>query len=75
VLLRDLARTLANVSVPRARAELRKLVGELQVRTTEDAVELWSAHTAEQALMRLAGGSRQKSLVAGVGFEPTTFGL
>ena len=74
-LVSNLAQTLTVVSVPRARAELRKLVGELRVETTEDAVEIWSAQTAEQALIRLAGGSQQKILVAGVGFEPTTFGL
>ena len=74
-LIADLAQTLTGVSVPRARAELRKLIGELRVETTEDAVELWSTETAQQALMRLAGGPQQKNLVAGVGFEPTTFGL
>jgi site-specific DNA recombinase len=71
----DLANTLTGVSVPRARAEVRKLVGEIRVEETEDAVELWKTQTAEQALVRLAGGSQQICLVAGVGFEPTTFGL
>ena len=74
-LVADLAKTLTNVSVPRARAEIRKLVGEVRVETTEDAIELWSTQTAEQALMRVAGGRQQINLVAGVGFEPTTFGL
>jgi DNA invertase Pin-like site-specific DNA recombinase len=58
-LVADLAQTLTGVNVARARAELRKLVGELRVETTEEAVELWSTHTPEQALMRLAGGSQQ----------------
>jgi hypothetical protein len=51
-LVADLAQTLTGVSVPRARAEVRKLVGELRVETTENAVEIWSGQTAEQALMR-----------------------
>ncbi len=55
-LIGDLVQTLTGVSVPRARAELRKLLGE----TTEDAVELWSTETAQQALMRLAGGLSKK---------------
>jgi hypothetical protein len=29
------------------------------VETTEKGVELWSTQTAEQALLRLAGGSQQ----------------
>ena len=64
----DLATALTGVSVPRARAELRKLVGEVRVEETEEAVTLWAAHSAEQALMRVAGGSQQIRVVAGVGF-------
>ena len=67
-LVADLAQTLTNVSVPRARAEIRKLVGELRVETTEEAIELWSTQTAEQALMRVAGGRQRINLVAGAGF-------
>lgn len=38
-----------------------------RVERTQDAVELWSTQTAEQALMRPAAGSQQKILVAGGG--------
>jgi hypothetical protein len=35
----DLAKSLTAVSVPRVRAELRKLIGELRIEETEDRVE------------------------------------
>ena len=52
-------------SVPRARAALGKLLGELQVETTEDAVELWSKETAQQALKE-----RELNVVFAAPLEP-----
>ncbi len=75
-LIADLAQGLTEISVPRARAELRKLIGEIRVDATEDGVEFRSEHGVEAALMKAAGGGHQQiCVVAGVGFEPTTFGL
>ena len=71
----NLATTLTNVNVSRARAELRKLVGEIEVRESPETVELWSMQSPEQALLRGAGVPQKICVVAGVGFEPTTFGL
>jgi hypothetical protein len=51
-----LANTLTGAT---ARAQLRKLVGELRVQTKDGAVEVWSTQIAEQALVRLAGGFQQ----------------
>ena len=61
----DLARTLTEVNIRRARAEVRKLVGEIRVEATEETIELWSAQSADQALGGVAGGSQQKNVVAG----------
>jgi len=55
----DLARTLTEVNIQRARAEVRKLVGEIRVEATEETIELGSAQSADQALARVAGGSQQ----------------
>ncbi len=45
--------------------------------SVDETVELQSENGVEAALLKAAGGGpqQQKLLVAGVGFEPTTFGL
>jgi hypothetical protein len=58
----DLAKSLTGISVPRARAELRKLIGELRLEVTEEAVEFWSTQSAEAALLRVAGAPQQMCL-------------
>ena len=67
---------LARRDVTRARTELRNLVGEITMRS-EDGVliaEISKARVAG-ALLSAAGERQQVVMVAGVGFEPTTFGL
>lgn len=61
----DLANALTEVSVPRARAEIRKLVGELRVDELEDRVEIRAAQSPEAALLRIAGAPEQICVVAG----------
>jgi hypothetical protein len=68
-LVTDLAHTLQGVTVARTRAELRKVVGEFRVETTDEAIELWSTQTAEQVPMRIASGSQQQILVAGARYQ------
>lgn len=55
-MIADLANSLTNVSVPRARAELRKLVGEIQVKETEDEIQLCSSQSPEEALFGSSEG-------------------
>ena len=71
----DLANTLTSVNVNRARAEIRKLVGEIQVQKTPDQIRLMSREGALEAALLRAAGQNQVILVAGAGFEPATFGL
>jgi hypothetical protein len=65
-LVDDLATSLTTVNVARARAEIRKLVGEIRVDATADEIRLESATGLENALVREAGRS-QVILVAGAG--------
>jgi hypothetical protein len=58
-LVGDLANGLAEVSVPRARAELRKLLGEIRVDETPEALEFWSKHGAQAALLQATGSDQQ----------------
>ena len=74
-MLTDLPAALAEVSVPRARAAIRSLTDVLRVEEKDDRVEIWSTRSPEAALLKVAGGPEQICVVAGVGFEPTTFGL
>ena len=70
-----LADTLARTDVDRAREELRQRIGVIEVEVDAQQVRFRTeAGAIESALQRLAG-SQQISVVAGVGFEPTTFGL
>jgi len=63
----DLARTLTEVNIQRAQADVRKLVGEIRVEATEETIGLWSAQSADPALARVAGGSQPKDVVVGGG--------
>jgi len=53
-LVNDLATTLTSVNVTRARAEIRKLVGEIQVEATPDEIRLHASQGLEAALLRAA---------------------
>ncbi len=67
---------LLNGTAPdRAREELRRLIGPIEVEADAEEVRFRTKKGAlEGALSRMAGGP-SVFLVAGVGFEPTTFGL
>jgi hypothetical protein len=71
-----LPETLAKADVERSRAHLRELMGMIEVEADAREIRFRAASGAvEGGLQRLAGTGQQISLVAGVGFEPTTFGL
>jgi site-specific DNA recombinase len=71
----DMPALLRGANPDRGRAVISSLVGDITVRSTEDEVMFETKKGAvEGALLRLAGG-KHTSVVAGVGFEPTTFGL
>jgi site-specific DNA recombinase len=71
----DMPALLRGAHPERGRAVISSLVGDITVRSTEAEVIFETKKGAvEGALMRLAGG-KHTSVVAGVGFEPTTFGL
>ena len=57
-LVGNLANGLIEVSVPRARAELRNLLGKVRVDETPEALEFWSEHGAEAALLQAAGSDK-----------------
>jgi len=54
-LVATLATTLANVNVDRARAELRKRIGEIRVNATAEEIRLEAAQGLEAALLRARG--------------------
>jgi hypothetical protein len=58
-----LAKTLTNVNIDRARAELRKRLGEIVVTATEEEIQFEAARGLEGALMRAHG--QQVFVVAG----------
>ena len=66
-------------SIPRARAELRKLLGgKIRIVTTPDVVRFETEKgRAEAAFLSAAGLGTHCAVevVAGAGFEPATFGL
>ncbi len=75
-LVDELAKTITTISVDRARAALRELgYGEIRVNATADEIRLEGQDGALEAALLRAAGHRQEIVVAGVGFEPTTFGL
>jgi site-specific DNA recombinase len=72
----SLAATLMAADVDSSRAELRRLIGDIDVTADEKEIHFRTKEGAvEYALSRLAGNAKSVCLVAGVGFEPTTFGL
>jgi site-specific DNA recombinase len=74
-LAESLPAMLKGVDRERSREELRSLIGVLEVEADEHEVRFLTKKGAlEGAFLRLAG-NQHTSLVAGVGFEPTTFGL
>ena len=74
-LVDDLAESLRAVNVDRARAEIRKLIGDIQVNATPDEIRLETREGAVETALLRAAGERQVIMVAGAGFEPATFGL
>ncbi len=67
-LVEDLAETLSSVNIDRARAEIRKLVGDIQVTATPDEIRLKSREGAVEAALLRAAGERQVFMVAGARF-------
>ena len=60
--------------VERARAALAQVLGTVTVRNTDEG--LWAeVETRPDAVLLSAGGALSLGLVAGEGFEPSTFGL
>ena len=74
-LVDDLAESLRSINVDRARAEMRKLIGDIQVNATPDEIRLVTREGAVETALLRAAGDRPVFLVAGAGFEPATFGL
>jgi hypothetical protein len=73
-----LVRDLGNLSkrhVAQAREQVRELVGEIRLVPTPEGY-LEAVMTGTYAgLVKLAVGAKLNNLVAGEGFEPSTFGL
>ncbi len=76
-LVDNLAESLASVNIDRARAEIRKLVGEIQVNATPEEIRLEASEGAVEAALLRAAGERQVFMVAGAGFGtlPVVFNL
>jgi hypothetical protein len=74
-LAQDLGR-LAQHDVVRARTEIQRLVGMVELKPENGILvaEINKAHVAG-ALLTAAGARQQMDMVAGAGFEPATFGL
>jgi site-specific DNA recombinase len=70
-LIEDLGNS--GVDVQRARETLREMLGIIPVRPGADGVPI--AELALNEVSLAAAGGSQIGVVAGVGFEPTTFGL
>ena len=64
-LVDDLAESLASVNIDRARAEIRKLVGNIQVNATPEEIRLEASEGAVEAALLRAAGERQVFMVAG----------
>ena len=71
-LVDELEQTL-RADIARARTILAELVGRVAIRETEDGIYAVIDHPA--ANIALAAGDPYLTMVAGAGFEPTTFGL
>jgi site-specific DNA recombinase len=74
---REMVNDLGNapIDVGRAREVLREALGTIPVRPGPDGVPVAELALNEAPLAAAAGGAPQIGVVAGVGFEPTTFGL
>jgi hypothetical protein len=65
----NLAESLASGNIDRARAEIRKLVGDFQVIATPDEIRLETREGAVEAALLRAAGERQAFMVAGQDFS------
>ena len=75
---RALVTNLAQVTLPRvaeARQQIRELVGEIKLVPTAEGYLEAELTGRYQGLVKLAVGTKLNNLVAGEGFEPSTFGL
>ncbi len=64
----DLAESLRSINVDRARAEMRKLIGDIQVNATPDEIRLETREGAVETALLRAAGERQVLMVAGACF-------
>jgi len=67
-LVDDLAESLRSVNVDRARAEIRKLIGDIRVNSTPDEIRLETREGAVETALLRAAGERQVFMVAGARF-------
>ena len=61
--------------IAQAREQIRELVGEIRLVPTADGYLDAVLQGRYDGLMKLAGDATGNNLVAGEGFEPSTFGL
>ena len=61
--------------VDRARAELRKILGEIRVEADAKKIRFLNDKSRLSAALAVAVGGTANNVVAGAGFEPATFGL
>jgi site-specific DNA recombinase len=71
----SLPATLERVDIERARHELKRLIGVVQVEADDQEIRFRTQDGAVETAMRRLAGDQSVLMVAGVGFEPTTFGL
>ena len=69
----NLQEYISDQSIPRTWAERRRLLGDIQATATQE--EILIANEKGRLEAALISAFPWKELVAGVGFEPTTFGL
>ena len=67
-LVDDLAESLRSVNADRARAEIRKLIGDIRVNSTPDEIRLETREGAVETALLRAAGERQVFMVAGARF-------
>jgi hypothetical protein len=67
-LVDDLATSLQSVNIDRARAEIRELIGEIQLNATADEIRLEAKQGVVDAALLRAAGQRQVLMVAGACF-------
>jgi site-specific DNA recombinase len=66
---------LSKKHVAQAREQIRELVGEIRLTPTADGYLEAVLTRRNEGVLKLAVGSKLNNLVAGEGFEPSTFGL